>query len=735
MLGLRLLGKLPVVRRVPLVPKRLLGSSFTEPRFPLGARIRSFEVKPLIVQQFFGSRYQSNVPEKKKFDFDLTKSDNFKLSSRSSTPVGNYPDFESLTKLFRLAKPEIKLLLIALVCLVISSTVSMSVPLVIGKLLDTGSQTAEATTSDNEKEDNDDDEAGFFKSLVARFKTQGSLVDSDVDGVKVFGLGLNAFFITLGAVFLLGAVANTSRIIILKTVGERVVARLRVRILKKSLEQDAVFLDYNKVGDLISRLTNDSSIVTRSVTQNLSDGIRAVISGAVGLSMMCLVSLKLTGYLMLLAPPLALGAVFYGRKVRSISRKLQEEIGVLTKLAEESLSSTKTIQSFNGERSEIHTFSKQVKRVFNVGFMEAKYSGLFFGSTGFIGNCALLLLLSLGTSMVRHGEITVGDLTSFMMYAVYTGSSMFGVTSFYSELMKGLGAATRVFELNDRTPLIHSTKGIKIDKAHLQGEVGFHNVDFYYPTRPNSMVFKNLSFEIMPGEHICIAGPSGSGKSTVMHLLLRFYDPVRGSVTIDGKDIREYNLKNYRRIIGVVQQEPLLFSGTIEENIKYGKVYATSEEVDRAVELSNCNKFLSTFPSGLQTVVGPRGAQLSGGQKQRIALARALILRPKILILDEATSALDSESENAITRTINRRNIEGLTTISIAHRISTIKSATRIIVLKNGTMVETGSFQALYRNPESFLNELLSTQGHAVTETSSSKKTEKKKDEEEEQSK
>ncbi|GMM35706.1 ATP-binding cassette permease [Saccharomycopsis crataegensis] len=640
----------------------------------------------------------------------MSNSANFKLSERKDDSQSGYPDVDSLKKLFRLAIPETKLLLIAFFCLLISSTISMLLPMIIGKLLDTNNaknDTDAAFTDSTGSEEND----GWLKNFMSSFQSKGNLVDKDVENIRIFGLPLNVFFVTLGTVFLIGALANGTRIVLLKTIGERVIARLRVRILKKSLEQDAVFLDYNKVGDLISRLTNDSFIITRSVTQNLSDGIRAVISGVVGLSMMCLVSLKLTGYLMLLGPPLAIGAAVYGKKVRNISRKLQEEVGSLTKVAEESLSSTKTIQSFNGEVTEIHNFSKQVRRVFDVGFLDAKYTGLFFGTTGFIGNCALLLLLSVGTSMVRNGEITVGDLTSFMMYAVYTGSSMFGVSNFYSELMKGLGAASRVFELNDRKPLIHSTTGRKIDSSKLRAEISFDNIKFFYPTRPNSVIFNELDFTIKSGEHVCIVGPSGSGKSTIMHLLLRFYDPATGAVKLDGVDIREYNLKNFRRIIGVVQQEPLLFSGTIEENIKYGYLNATKEEVDRVVELSNCNKFLSSFPNGLQTVIGPKGAQLSGGQKQRIALARALILRPKILILDEATSALDSESENAITKTINKRNIEGLTTISIAHRISTIKSATRIIVLKNKKMVETGTFNELFNDENSFLYELLSAQG------------------------
>lgn len=613
-------------------------------------------------------RWQSQVSQKV----------SYKLSSSDSKASG----WKDIKRLFRLAKPESKAMALALALILISSSVSMVIPSVIGKLMD--------IAKEGQEEEKEGKEAG--------------------EETLVYGLTLPQFYTTLGVVFVVGALANVGRIVILKVTGEKLVARLRTRTLKAALQQDCAFLDRNRVGDLISRLSSDASIVSKSLTQNMSDGTRAIIQGAVGFGMMSFISWKMTCVMMLLAPPLAAMALVYGRRIRNLSRALQAAVGGLTKVAEEQLSSTRTIQAYGGEKQAIHHYAKEVRDVFQVGLKEALTSGAFFGLTGFIGNIAMLALLLTGTSMIRSGAITVGDLSSFMMYAVYTGSSLFGLSSFYSELMKGAGAAARVFELNDRQPMILPTKGK--DPVRLEGKtISFNNVAFAYPTRHEHQIFHNLNLSIKPGEHVCIVGPSGGGKSTVASLLLRFYDVDSGSITIGGEDIREFNLRKYRRLLGVVQQEPLLFNGTIIENIIYTvppKIASDETLVGRAIGQANCSAFLSNFPDGLQTIVGPRGAQLSGGQKQRIALARAFLLDPAVLILDEATSALDSRSEEIVAKTLYARSERGKTTISIAHRLSTIQHSSRVIVLdKSGMVVETGKFDDLIARPDSQLNQLL----------------------------
>lgn len=603
-----------------------------------------------------------------------------KLSPSDSNGSG----LHDIRRLFQLAKPETLQIALALVLIIISSAVSMTIPTIVGKLLDIA------------KDGKDTDET-----------------KEDDEGPKIFGMTTKQFCTAIMGLFLVGAAANAGRIVILKITGERLVARLRTRTMKAALDQDSTFLDNNRVGDLISRLSSDASIVAKSVTQNVSDGTRAIIQGFVGFGMMGYISWQLTSVMILMIPPLGIMAVVYGRRIRNLSRQLQTSVGGLTKVAEEQLGAVKTIQSYVGEKREIHRYASEVRNVFNIGLKEALTSGAFFGSTGLVGNVSLLALLMVGTNMIQSGLITVGDLSSFMMYAVYTGSSMFGLSSFYSELMKGAGAAARVFELKDRKPLIPPTIGVDpVSLANMT--IRFENVSFTYPTRLNHKIFDGLDLTIEPGEHVCVVGPSGSGKSTVASLLLRYYDANEGRITIGDHNINSFNLRKYRRLLGIVQQEPQLFNGTILDNILYTVPPNRADDhqlVSAAIGHANCAKFLSNFPDGLQTLVGPRGAQLSGGQKQRIALARAFLLDPSLLILDEATSALDSQSEEIVAQTLRNRVDRGLTTISIAHRLSTIKNCTRVVVLgRHGQVVESGSFQELIRDPRSELNILLSQQ-------------------------
>ena len=313
-----------------------------------------------------------------------------------------------------------------------------------------------------------------------------------------------------------------------------------------------------------------------------------------------------------------------------------------------------------------------------------------------MGNMTILALLYVGGGMVQSGGISIGELTSFLMYTAYAGSSLFGLSGFWSELMKGVGAATRLFELQDRKPTIAPTAGKSVESA--RGPIRFENVTFSYPTRPAVAIFNNLDFEIPQGSNIAVVGPSGGGKSTIASLLLRFYSPTRGSIRIDGVDIATMNAKQLRRKIGIVSQEPVLFSGTIADNISYAKPNASRREIIEAARKANC-RFIEDFPDGLDTSVGPRGAMLSGGQKQRIAIARALVKNPDILILDEATSALDAESETLVNEALAALLKGNNTTISIAHRLSTIKRSDSVIVLSpDGKVAQQGSYAELSRD-------------------------------------
>ncbi|KAF4312235.1 putative ABC transporter protein [Botryosphaeria dothidea] len=574
-----------------------------------------------------------------------------------------------IVRLIKIARPEAKSLGLAFMFLLVSSAVSMSIPFSIGKIIDI------ATNESKE---------------------------------LLFGLDIKTFYTALAGVLVVGAGANYGRIIILRIVGERIVARLRSQLYRKIFIQNAEFFDANRVGDLISRLGSDSIIVGKSITQNLSDGLRSLVSGAAGLTMMGWVSLKLTGVLGIMFPPVAVAAFLFGRYMRNISRKIQKNLGTLTKIAEERLGNVRTSQAFAGEIQEVGRYNRQVKRIFELGKREALVAATFFGSTGLMGNITILAVLYVGGGMVKSGTISIGELSSFLMYTAYAGSSMFGLSGFYSELMKGVGAASRLFELQDRDPTIPPTAGEPVKSA--RGPIRFENVSFSYPTRPAVTIFKDLNFEIPEGTNVAIVAPSGAGKSTVASLLLRFYTPTNGRITINGKDLLGMNAKQLRRKIGFVGQEPVLFSGTIAENIAYGQPHATRAEIVAAARKANC-QFISDFPDGLETHVGARGTQLSGGQKQRIAIARALLKQPDILILDEATSALDAESETLVNQALGVLLRGNNTTISIAHRLSTIKRSDRIICLSSdGRVAEEGTYAELSSRPDGAFAKLMEWQ-------------------------
>ena len=574
-------------------------------------------------------------------------------------------------RLVKVARPETKTLAIAVTFLAISSSISMSIPFSLGRIMDI------ATNQNNARD-------------------------------MLFGLDLTTFYIALGSVLTLGAAANYGRVLLLRIVGERIVTRLRSQLFRNTYIQNAEFFDANRVGDLISRLSSDTIIVAKSITQNLSDGMRSFISGTAGFGLMAYVSLKLTGVLAIMFPPVAIGAFFYGRAIRNLSRRIQKNLGTLTKIAEERLGNVRTSQSFAGEIQEVNRYNTQVRKIFDLGKREAFISATFFSLSGWAGNMVVIALLWVGGGMVKSGAISVGELTSFLMYTAYAGSSMFGLSGFYSELMKGVGAASRLFELQDRRPTISPTVGERV--SSLKGAIEFDRVAFAYPTRPAVDIFRDLTFRIEEGTNVAIVAPSGAGKSTVASLLLRFYAPTSGTIKVAGRDITKMNAKQLRRRIGYVGQEPVLFSGSIAQNIAYGRPNASRHDILSAARRANCT-FISDFPDGLETHVGARGTQLSGGQKQRIAIARALLKSPDILILDEATSALDAESETLVNAALGPLMRGTNTTISIAHRLSTIRRSDVIICIgADGKIAEIGSYDRLSSNPQGPFSRLMEWQ-------------------------
>lgn len=602
-------------------------------------------------------------------------------------------------RLFELARPEYGTLFAALLCLIGTSSVSMLLPLLIGKIIDSAKEKDEVQVHGEEHK------ACSFDIF-------------EDEGKKIFGLSPLPFYSGLLVIFTAGALANFGRIYLLRVVGEKIVAQLRSRLFAKILSQDSYFFDIGpskhgmKTGDLISRLSSDTQIISKSLSGNLSDGSRALISGTVGLCMMFWVSWKLTLYMGLLFPPLIFMSLTYGKRIKKLSRTIQDNLGSFAKVLEEKLNALKAIQSFSQQRAVLHGYNHEVRSIVRTSISEGKLSGIFYSLNGFLGNAAIVGLLCAGTNLVGNGEITIGDLSTYMLYAIYTGSSVYGLGNFHTELMKGIGASERVFEIMDLEPQISTHLGKKVKS--LIGDVEFLDISFRYPSRLNSPIFTNFNLHVKKGQHVCLVGPSGSGKSTVSQLLLRFYDPNEGEVLINGEGIKDLNLNSYRSAIGYVQQEPVLFSGTIRDNIVFGKPESTDDEVEEAARLSNSLTFIDTFPEKFDTLVGPLSsdrAQLSGGQKQRLSLARTLIKKPHLLILDEATSALDSQLEKIVMLNLSTLAKENdLTIILIAHRLTTIENSERIIVLNvDGQIVEDGEFEKLVKDPNSELNKLLKT--------------------------
>ncbi|EHH15966.1 hypothetical protein EGK_02151, partial [Macaca mulatta] len=516
----------------------------------------------------------------------------------------------------------------------------------------------------------------------------------------------------LSGVFLCGAAANAIRVYLMQTSGQRIVNRLRTSLFSSILRQEVAFFDKTRTGELINRLSSDTELLGRSVTENLSDGLRAGAQASVGISMMFFISPNLATFVLSVVPPVSIIAVIYGRYLRKLAKVTQDSLAQATQLAEERIGNVRTVRAFGKEMTERDKYASKVDYVMQLARKEAFARAGFFGATGLSGNLIVLSVLYKGGLLMGSAHMTVGELSSFLMYAFWVGISIGGLSSFYSELMKGLGAGGRLWELLEREPKLPFNEGVILNEKSFQGALEFKNVHFAYPARPEVPIFQDFSLSIPSGSVTALVGPSGSGKSTVLSLLLRLYDPASGTISLDGHDIRQLNPVWLRSKIGTVSQEPILFSCSIAENIAYGAddpSSVTAEEVQRVAEVANAVAFIRNFPQGFNTVVGEKGVLLSGGQKQRIAIARALLKNPKILLLDEATSALDAENEHLVQEALDRL-MDGRTVLVIAHRLSTIKNANMVAVLDQGKITEYGKHEELLSKPNGIYRKLMNKQ-------------------------
>lgn len=539
------------------------------------------------------------------------------------------------------------------------------------------------------------------------------VVDEDGD-LLIWGYKYLTVFSAMVPFMCVSAICFWARIWVLKVLGERLVARLRLRVMKHLMRHDAAFFDSekHKAGDLISRLLSDAYVVLRSITGNLPDGLKNVLFGIISAVMMYQINPLLFGVMMLISPPITFGSAWYGERIRALSTRLQNATAGLTKVSEETLNLVKLIHAFTGEQKELAKYLAQLRNVVKVARSEALAQSNYAVSIYSLYHTGYLLCVALGMYLIINGHMTTGDVVAFTMYLELFNLALYSLTTTYMELMKGLGAGLKLFELMDHDNSVPAVLGKKAPKGN---SIEFRNVTFSYPTRPNNLIFNNCSFKVPAGLLTCFVAPSGCGKSTIATLLLRLYNLNSGQILIGGQDISEVQVRELRRhVVGIVQQEPVLLSGTILENIVYGLTprqiaQLSMADVEAVARQANCHDFIVQFPDGYDTVIGLRGASLSGGQKQRIAIARALIKKPAILILDEATLALDSKLETLINDTLRKVESTGsMTVVLIAHRLSTISKSEHVVVLgKNGQVVEQGRFVQLFSNPDLELSKLL----------------------------
>lgn len=475
---------------------------------------------------------------------------------------------------------------------------------------------------------------------------------------------------------------------------ENTLANLRLSLYTNLVKLPMTFFSQKRVGELNSRISADITQIQDTLTSTIAEFLRQFILIIGGIILLATESLKLTLLMLSVVPLVAVAAVIFGRFIRKYSKKVQDQVAESQVIVEETMQGISIVKAFANEWYEIARYKGKISEVVKLAIKGGKYRGYFASFIIFCLFGAIVAVVWYGVRLSIAGEMSVGQLISFVLYSTFVGASFGGIAELYAQIQKAIGATERVFELLEETPEKINSAENSAALEKIKGNVSFNNVAFHYPSRKEIQVLKNVNFTVEFGQKIAIVGPSGAGKSTISSLLLRFYDITSGEITVDGKNIYDYDLENLRGNMSIVPQDVILFGGTIKENIAYGKPNATDEEIILAAKQANAFNFVEGFPEKFETVVGERGVKLSGGQRQRIAIARALLKNPSILILDEATSSLDSESEKLVQEALEVL-MQGRTSIIIAHRLSTIRNADKILVLDNGKITEEGTHQEL----------------------------------------
>lgn len=515
------------------------------------------------------------------------------------------------------------------------------------------------------------------------------------------------------AVLILQAIVSFFRIYTFSVVTENTLADIRQALYQKILTLPISFFEKHRVGELNSRLSNDTTTLQDMLSISLAEFIRQVFTLIGGIAFLLYTSAKLTLFMILTFPLIIIVALFFGKFIRKTSKATSDVLAQTNIIVEESMQNIQTVKAFTNERFEKNRYAVEMKKLVKTALKSSMYRGLFFSFfvIGIFG-CIIAVLL-VGAKLAIEGKMQVGELFSFSLYTIFIGASVAGMGELYGQLQKTLGATERIREILNLESEINFSE-LPIDKVEMKNDIEFQNVRFSYPTRQDVDVLNGINFTIKAGEKVAFVGSSGAGKSTIAQLLLRNYKVTNGNILMDNKNIQNIDLTAYREIVGIVPQEVLLFGGTIRENIAYGKINASENEIIQAAKDAFAWDFIESFPDKLNTIVGERGVKLSGGQRQRIAIARAILKNPSILILDEATSALDSESEYMVQEALNNL-MKNRTTIIIAHRLSTIREADNIFVLQNGIIAEQGKHEKLIQNEQGIYYNLTKIQQEAIS--------------------
>jgi ATP-binding cassette subfamily B protein len=521
------------------------------------------------------------------------------------------------------------------------------------------------------------------------------VIDRGFVGQSLNGLNFAVTFI-MGAAVLM-AVGTYIRFYLISWLGERVSADIRIAVFSHIVGLHPSFFETNRSGDIMSRLTADTTLLQSIIGSSFSIALRSVISFFGALIMLVFTNAKLSLIVLIATPVIFLPILYFGRRVRNLSRLSQDSVASVGSYAGEIIQNIKTVQSFTQETLEKKAFGEEVEHAFTVAKKRIRQRSILTAVVILAVFGALCAMLWFGGRDVIVGNMSGGDLGAFIFYATLMALSLASLSEVYGEIQRAIGAAERLMELLNAPVEIFSPIFIKEHAESLPAEIKFSELSFYYPSRPNIAAIDTFNLSISEGKVVALVGPSGAGKSSMFGLLQRFYDPQEGSISFGGCDIRELDLTSLRRQIGVVEQQPTLFTGDVMYNIRYGMSDASDDEVIEAAKAAHADEFIRRLPDGYKSDLGEQGVRLSGGQRQRIAIARALLKNPKILLLDEATSALDAESEKKVQLALEKLMV-GRTTVIIAHRLSTILHADEIVVMDSGQKIAQGNHEELLKS-------------------------------------